>query len=329
VAIFTDRPDAFKPLFGVTGRLSVHFYPASQSAEANPSADLIVLDHVVRAPHRNEASIWINPPRDESPLPVRTVARDATIRNWDSETPLGENLHAKDTPIPAAEVFQTFDGDIAIGGVAEGPVVVARPRSETQGKMAVIGFDPLSGDARLQVTTPLLFANLLRWISPDVFRSLNFAAERVGAISIPLDAQERTDDIRVRDQRGLSAPFVIAKHSVELFASAPEILRVSSEDREAVLSLTLPDVATFEWKPPMGASSGMPARLRLSPGALDLWRWLAVLGGLGLFVEWMLFGRRRRILQPIARRSPAPRSPLEREPENQINQSQRREFVSK
>jgi len=309
VTVFTDRPDAFRPLFGASSGLTVRFYAAS-AAQAVPSADLVVLDRTSRAARRDQASIWIDPPREGSPLPVKTVARNATVKNWNSETPLGESLHARDTPIPVAEIFQTFDGDVTVGSVAEGPVVVARSRSEGRGKMAVIGFDPLSGDARLELTTPLLFANLLRWISPDVFRSVDFVAERVGVVDIPLDDRERADRIQVRDQRGFSIPFVVTKQGIELFSSAPSVLRVSSEDRETVLSMTVPDVAAFEWKAPAGSADGIPARFRLSPGVLDLWRWLALLGAFGLIAEWVLFGR-RRILRPPARNARRTREALE------------------
>ena len=37
-------------------------------------------------------------------------------------------------------------------------------------KTAVIGFDPLEGDLKFELTTPLLFADLLRWLSPEAFR---------------------------------------------------------------------------------------------------------------------------------------------------------------
>lgn len=320
VAVLTDRPDAFRPLFSSSSQLSVRFFPAAGNQQ-NPPADLIVLDHTSRAGRSDAAAsraasdwpstIWIDPPRQDSPLPVKAVVRNATIGNWHSETPLGESLHAKDTPIPAAEVFETFDGDITVGSVAEGAVVVARPRSDRGGKMAVIGFDPLSAGARMELTTPLLFANLLRWMWPDVFRSVAFAAERVGVVSIPLDPREPTGNIRVRDQRGLSAPFVIARQAIELFAGAPAVLHVSSEGRETTLSVALPDVAAFAWKAPVDAAAGMPPALGLSPGALDLWRWLALLGGLGLLFEWAIFGR--RVFRRPVRNDRAPRRPVERE----------------
>jgi hypothetical protein len=292
VAVFTNRADVFRPLFSANSRLKVQFF-APSGHEPNVAADVMVLDRTTRALPANVASIWVDPPDDGSPFPVKALLRDAVIRNWHSETPLGEGLHAKDTRIPSAEVFQTFDGDIVVGSMAEGPVVVARGASQGRGDIAVIGFDPFASEARLDLTTPLLFANLLRWISPDVFRSMDAAAERVAALSVPLDPGQRADQVHIFDQRGLPVPFVATKQNLQLFANRPEVLRVISAGREHVLSATIPDVAAFEWKPPANTATGLPLRSRFIPSSLDLWRWLALLGALGLFVEWMLFGRQR------------------------------------
>jgi len=306
VAVFTDRPEVFRPLFSANSRLRVQFF-ATSGQEPTAAADIMVLDRTTRAVPANVASIWVDPPRDESPFPVKTLVRDAAIRNWHSETSLGEGLHARDARIPNAEVFQTFDGDVVVGSIAEGPVVVAREPSQTRGATAVIGFDPVGSETRLDLTTPLLFANLLRWISPDVFRSIEVAAERVGTVSVPLDPGERPDQIHIFDQRGMRVPSVANKQNLQLFASSPEVLHVASEGRERVVSATLPDVAAFEWKPAANTAAGLPIRSRFTPGALDLWRWLAVLGALGLLAEWMLFGwqrafKRQSISPEFARR---------------------------
>ena len=57
--------------------------------------------------------------------------------------------------------------DIKIAEVEEGPVIVARPGKP---KVVVIGFHPAHSAMRYELTTPLLFANMLRWIAPDIFR---------------------------------------------------------------------------------------------------------------------------------------------------------------
>jgi hypothetical protein len=291
VAVFTNRPEVFQPLFGANRRLRVRFWPAS-SNETDVQADVMVLDRTTRAVPANVASIWIDPPRDGAPLPVKAAVRNAAIR-WHAETPLGEGLRARDTRILNAEIFQTFDEDTVVGSTAEGPVVVARGPSQNRADIAVIGFDPLGGEAKLDVTTPLLFANLLRRISPDVFRSVEVTAERVGALTVPVEAGERADQLRIFDERGVAVPFITSKQNLQLFATRPQVLRVNSEGRERLFSVALPDIAGHAWKPPANTATGMPLGSRLAHSALDLWRWLAVLGALGLLIEWMLFGRQR------------------------------------
>jgi hypothetical protein len=143
------------------------------------------------------------------------------------------------------------------------------------------------------VTTPLLFANLFRWLSPEAFRTLEVTAGRVGAASVTLDPNERADQIHVTDENGLRVPFTVRDRNLQLFASRPSVVRIDSEDRERVVSLTIPDVAEFEWKPVAKTATGLPPAAKFLPASVDLWQWLAVLGGLCIFAEWMLFGRNR------------------------------------
>ncbi len=60
------------------------------------------------------------------------------------------------------------------------------------------------------------------------------------------------------DERGFAVPFTVRDQTLQLFASRPSIVRIVSDDRERILSLTLPDVAEFRWKPP-AAHGGRPS----------------------------------------------------------------------
>jgi hypothetical protein len=116
----------------------------------------------------------------------------------------------------------------------------------------------------------------------------------VGDANVLLDASEKPERIRVRDDKGFAVPFTVRGQALELFTSRPGIVRIASDDRERILSLTLPDVAEFEWKAPADVSGNdAPAGGEL-PGAIDLWHWLALLGAACLLAEWVLYGRQRR-----------------------------------
>ena len=71
-----------------------------------------------------------------------------------------------------------------IGEVAAGPVIVARPGTP---KIAVFGFHPALSGMRYELATPLLFANLLRWVSPEIFRQWEIAGGSVGTVKLQLD----------------------------------------------------------------------------------------------------------------------------------------------
>jgi hypothetical protein len=286
VAVFTQRADALRPIFEANHRLSVKFYPTSGYVP-DPHADVIVLDQFAPSTPPKAAALWIAPPRGRSPVPVKSVIENAVIKNWHADAALESGLRAKETRIENAEIFETFEGDTAIASAAEGALVVVRPNT------AVIGFDPLQGNLKFELTTPLLFADLLRWLSPEAFRLLELGAGQVGAASVPLDAHETAEGIRVIDQRGLAVPFTVRTQTLELFTSRPSVVRILSGDRERVLSLTLPDVAESEWTPPGNWAHGLPAPMRLAPAAVDLWKWLAIAGAACLLAEWLRYGRRR------------------------------------
>jgi VWA domain-containing protein/aerotolerance regulator-like protein len=317
LAVFTNRPDVLKPLLESNHRLGVKFFSPGEYIP-KPAADVMLLDQIAPEQQPKIPSLWIRPLNEHSPLPVKAVVNDAAIKSWHSETSLGAGLHARGARITTADVFETFKNDVPVLSVPEGPIVVARPSNESHPKISVIGFDPLEGQLKFEATTPLLFANLLRWLSPEAVRLLEVTAAPGGAATVILDPGERwpgplqnqPEGLRVTDTTGTPVPFTVRDQTLQLFASRPSIVHITSGDRERVLSLTLPDLAEFEWKPPRGAASGLPSAATVTQGAVDLWKWLAVLGGLGLLSEWILFGGSYLLRRgkPISRR-PGLKSP--------------------
>ncbi|MBV9156125.1 MAG: VWA domain-containing protein [Acidobacteriaceae bacterium] len=311
-AVYTARPDVLRPLLEANHRLSVKYFSPSEY-QPKPAASVMILDQMAVRDEPKISALWIQPVKEYSPLPVKTVVADSIIKNWHTETTLGAGLHVKEIRVPTAEVFQTFEGDVPVASLAEGPTVVGRSSNENHPKIAVIGFDPLSDPLRFQVTTPLLFANLLEWLAPESFRTIDRNAGHVGLSTVTLDPGETKEHIRVLDENGFALPFTVRNETLQLFASRPSIVHILSNTRERVLSLTLPEIPNFEWNPPSNAITGLPAPSSFSPPAIDLWKWLAALGAFGLFLEWMLFGRRRIFRS----RGSKPQSPRTHRPQPQ------------
>lgn len=293
LAVFTARPDVLKPLLEADSHLSVSVASPSEY-NPKPRADIMLVDGISVPSPPQIPCLWIAPPPASSPLKVRAVIDNASIRSWDSASLLGAALYTKETRLPAAQVFETGAHDLIIGSVDKGPVVVASPATRNRPKLAIIGFDPLSTDLRFQVTTPLLFAGLMRWLSPEAFQPEDVIADHVGAATVNLDPGERINGIRVKDEAGSDIPFTARNHTVQLFTARPGIVNLASENRHRILSLTLPEIADVKWVFPATVAEGLPSAAGVLPSAIDLWKWLAVLGAVILAFEWVLYGGHRR-----------------------------------
>ncbi|MDQ2774699.1 MAG: VWA domain-containing protein [Acidobacteriota bacterium] len=291
-AVFTSREDLLRPLLDANHGIEVRYFRPSEY-QPRPSADLAILDQFAPSPRPRIASLYLDPPRRGTPLPVKTTATKATIAQWSSDPGLGDGLHTRDLTVPHANVFQSFDGDVAVASVPEGPVVVARSNRNREAAWAVIGFDVLSEPLKFNVATPFLFANLMRWAAPAMFRTGQFSAQGVGLVQVPLDAGERAESVRVTEAGGTAVPFTLRNNDLQFFVRRPELVHVTSGKRDRVLSLTLPEVPQFDWKPAADIRTGLPGFTENAASAVDLWRWLAVLGGIGLSIEWLLFGRKQ------------------------------------
>src|SRR5205085_2500357 len=138
---------------------------------------LVILDRFIPPARPAADSIWIDPPAQGSPVPVRTTVDQAAFSGWDTTHPAAAGLHAKDFKLEKATVFETGAGDSRIGEVSAGPVIVVRSGKP---KIAVLGFHPALTGMRYELATPLLFANLLRWMSPETFRRSETSASSVG-----------------------------------------------------------------------------------------------------------------------------------------------------
>jgi hypothetical protein len=109
-----------------------------------------------------------------------------------------------------------------------------------------------------------------------------------------MDQDTPPNQVKVTAEDGTPLPFTLRDRTLDFFSGTPGSVRVVAGDREYVYSLTLPQLWDSKWEPPADAGKGIPRFAPALEGSSDMWPWLAVLGGLGLVVEWMLYGRFRR-----------------------------------
>lgn len=301
VIVYSANPEPFKPLFTAIPGVQATFRPPS-AYDAKIDHGIVLLDGFSPPSLPRTDSIWIEPPAGQSPVAVRDTAKNVKLVRWASDHPLGAGLRAKDIELAASQIFRAAAGDVIVADSATGPVIVAHPGRP---RTVVFGFQPLQSSMKYQLATPLLFANIIRWMAPDTFRSWELTAGTVGTISAELDSEADPSAIRVLTEAGKDLPFNLQGRTVRFFAADPGIVRVLNRDRELVYSLTLPQPGDVAWKPSQ-ARLGLPNSLPTDPAARDIWQWLALAGAAGLLADWILFGRMRKVVVPVQSRVRSP-----------------------
>ena len=289
VVVYSDDPSALRTLIATNPQVEAVFEPTSKY-DPDVKADVVVVDRYASSRRPKADSLWIEPPVSGSPIPVKTTRANVKLDHWRPDTALGAGLHTKNTLIESSEIFAADKNDIVVAEAAEGPLIVARASSP---KIAVIGFEPMKSAMKYELATPLLIANVLRWMAPETFRRWEVQAGTVGTVTVPLDRGTDPASVKVLTEDQKPLPFTVEGNSLRFFAGARGSVRVVSGDRETVYSLTLPDVGDALWKAPPNVRRGIPRASEAGASATDFWPWLALAGGLGLLADWLLFGRSR------------------------------------
>ncbi len=290
VAVYSGEPELLRPLIEANPAVAASFRPVAQYR--NNDNGLVILDRFRPAARPEANTIWIDPPPANPPIPIRSRVTNPESIRWTSDPTLGAGLRTRDIRLAASSVFTTAPGDIKVAEVDSGPIIVARPGAR---KMVVLGFHPSLSAMRYELATPLLFANILRWIAPDIFRSQEISAQPVGTVNVALEADVPASSVHVTREDGTPIPFTVEGRSLHFFSGAPGTARVTVGDRESVYSLNLPDLGEARWQPPQSARRGLPTFRENAASSRDLWQIFAILGGAGLLLEWLLFGRFSRL----------------------------------
>ena len=287
--IVYSNDTSLEPLFGANPVLDTEFKPTS-AYDANAKADLIVLDRFAPPAPPKIDTLWIAPPTMGSLIPVKSTQTNAPLDRWNQDTPIGAGLYTQDVSLTTTEVFSPAATDTVVASTTSGPVIVARDGAV---KNVAIGFHPAQGSMKYELATPLLMANVLKWMVPSAYRRVELTAGSVGTTSVPVEANINAAEVHVLDESNREQPYSIEGDTLRFFSGAPGTVRVQTGDRELVYSLTLPALADGTWTKPANISTGIPPKTSSESTTTQIWPWLAILGALGLLADWILFGRNR------------------------------------
>lgn len=287
VTVYSNNPEALRPLLAGHPQVDAKFESPSQY-DPSVDADVLVFDRFAPPqPPAGRNIVWIDPPAG-SPFAIRSTQANAKLERWRAESPLAAGLYTKDLELSSTKVFEPAKTDQSVAETSRGPVVIART---APAKMVALGFELTGPSMKYQLATPLLIANVLRWMAPDTFRRWDIQAATVGTVSVPVEKGTEAGRIRVTGDRGRPLPFTMQGQTLRFFSGAPGTVHVRDGERETIYSLSLPDVGETAWKAPPGVIRGIPRLAGQAAAIMNLWPWLAALGGVGLLVEWLLYGR--------------------------------------
>lgn len=315
VAIYTREPGLLRPLFTADPRLAPRFF-APEAWTSNPDADVIVLDRFSPPSPPALPSIWLDPPPGGAPVRSLRRVENAALARWRSEHPLGSGLHTEDVKLESTQIFAVAGSDIAVAETPQGAAIVARP---VEPRLVVFGFQPLHSAMRYQLATPLLFANILRWLSPESLRLWEVGAGAAGSRVLTLESEVPPKDVRVLDEDGRALPFSIQGRTVRFYSGGAGTVHVHTPSGEIVQSLTLPEIPDARFVPPRNARRGVPRSWPAAPRSRDLWPYLALLGALCLLLEWALYGQPLRTTWEVPARLIVLRDRLWRVPERKAS----------
>jgi Ca-activated chloride channel family protein len=299
INVYSARPRSLGRLLTSNLRLDAKFLAPAAFQSVLEQPGIVILDGFVPERDSDAPTVYIDPPPARSPLPVSRVVRNVPIVGWAADHPLARGLRSRDIVPSRASVFEPSPGDVVIAESEAGPVIVAR--SQNGRKQVFFGFQPTAGDLENQLLTPLLFANTVSWLAPDVFQSTELATRAPGLVEVEV-GDEPEQSIAVTSPENPNLPWVLRDGRLRFFAGSPGTVRVRTPSLDTQLALDLPQVAPAGWTPPEDALRGVPPPSASgSPDGIPLWPWLALAALICLAAEWTIFGRATRAgISPVS-----------------------------
>jgi uncharacterized membrane protein len=273
VTVYSDSPEMLRPLLASEARVVSTFLPTAQYQPA-PDTDLVILDSFNPNKLPAKPAIILNP-----------GTLQTTITRWNGNHPIAAGIHSRDLKFKNARVLTPSSGDTVIAESAQGPLILAGKN------LITLGFHPLRNDLQFELTTPLLFANMLQWMAPETFLRQEVLAATPGAVNVELPEAVAADKLRVMDAQGASLPFTLDAKQLRFFTAEPSTVRVLSPGSELVFALTLPGLGESDWSIPAGsAARGMKAASAAAAVSRELWQFLVLLGVVLLAFEFWKYG---------------------------------------
>ena len=282
VKVYTREAQVWRPLLAANPLVEASYLSPEQYTAASADGSLLIFDGIAPTKPEKAAALY-----------VVSGTMDVAMKSWRGDHPIANGIRSRDFKLSGAKVLSAAKGEVTVLEGETGPLLVAGPG------VVRMGFQPARTTMRQEVTGPLLVANILRYLAPDSYKQWESVAASPGAIQLPVGEVE-AKSLQVLTGDGKALPFTVENGMLRSFMPYPGTVRILDGSREIVYSLTLPDLPDKSWDAPSTVASGIPADGVNAPEAKEMWRWLALAGGIILLIEWWLFAKRQRMWLKLA-----------------------------
>ena len=186
VTVYSNQPEALRPALTSDSRVVIaEFRPNApympRPGDENPG---LVILHNFRPPAQPPGNVlWIDPPVDNPPVPIHMRVDHPEGLMWTPDQPLTARASRARRANRNHIGFRARSEPHQTGRGRQGAHYAGQRVGGWENRTVVMGFDPFAGAMRYELATPLLLANVLRWVAPGCFpRSRCGNAKRRGRV---------------------------------------------------------------------------------------------------------------------------------------------------
>jgi len=276
--------------------------PAELGGSASPD---IAIYQGVNSPGRPDFnSIWfLSGPQVAGSRPQR-------VTGWNSQHPATRWVRTRDISVRNPAALKVQPGDTVLAyteGDPPAPLILAREQDGR--RMLIVGFNPHDSNFPLESAFPLLMAGSVEWMTHSVDEVADSLS--AGEIDLPGPAS------KVVAPSGKEVPFARKGADVHFLASETGTYRIVESGGERSIAVN-PAALPAQRVQLTASEAAQVEREPLPPPAWDLWRSLALLAIIALWLEWWLYYTARE-RQRAAEVQEAPGDQLPPEPETGLD----------
>jgi hypothetical protein len=257
--------------------------------------DVSIFDGVAPALAKNTgAALYLNPPRDGSPVKHEKPIKDFGFDRWNRKNPILRFLSLGDIQVAHGQKLTPEKGDEVIGESDQGPILVSGVRNGQ--RIVVLGFDPRDSDFVLRPAWPL-FA--LGTIDAFLEEDTSYLSSYRTGNSWRIPAPSGVETAELITPKGETVIVPVKEGRAAYFGNTAGFYKLRStgadkSEHEFAANVTDPEESHIQPQPKLRIG-GKPAQLAVAgaPGVRHrFWAYLLLGVVVVSIVEWFTYHRR-------------------------------------